>query len=191
MPARWNRETLERRRGQSVRKAVGLLLRKLKAAFGIGSIWGIAFGAVGMALGGLISTTSFLSSALGLGVAAGVAGLVLGTSFAGLLSVMEGRRTLDELTAHRAALWGFVVGAAVALVGTIAVASLKGVGVAASGLGIPIGVQLIDIAAGAVSYGAVTAGLSAATVSLAKRRPSELPLGSNASARDLLVSSEP
>ena len=105
---------------------MGPLLRKLKAALGIGSIWGIAFGAVGTALGGLISTTSFMNSALGLGVGFGVAGFLLGASFGGLLSVMEGRRTLDELTARRAALWGFVVGAAVALVGTIAVASASG-----------------------------------------------------------------
>ncbi len=173
---------------------MGILLRKLKAALGIGSIWGIAFGAVGTALGGLISTTFFLSSALGLGVVAGVAGLILGAGFGGLLSVMEGRRTLDELTAHRAALWGFVVGAAVALVGTIAVASLTGVvGIAGSllGLPIPIALQLTALAAGAASYGAVTAGLAAATVSLAKRSPSELQSGSNGSARDLLVSNEP
>ncbi len=166
---------------------MGNLIRKLKAALGIGTIWGIAFGAVGTALGGLISTSSFLSSALGLGVVAGAAGLILGAGFCGLLSVMEGRRTLDDLTAHRAALWGFVVGAAVALAGTIAVASLTGVvGIAESllGLPIPIGLQLTAIAAGAASYGAVTAGLAAATVSLAKRSPSELQSGSNATARD-------
>ena len=173
---------------------MGSLIRKLKAALGIGAIWGIAFGAVGTALGGLISTSSFLSSALGLGVVAGVAGLILGAGFGGLLSVMEGRRTLEELTAHRAALWGFVVGAAGALVGTIAVVSLTNVvGTAESilGLVIPIGLQLTALAAGAASYGAVTAGLAAATVSLAKRTPSELQSGSDGSARGLLVSNEP
>ena len=168
---------------------MGILLRKLKAALGIGSIWGIAAGAVGATLG-VLSPDSFLSSALFFGVVTGVTGLVLGVGFGGLLSVMEGRRTLDELTPNRAALWGFVVGAAVALVGTVVVASLKGVGVAASGLGIPLGVQLIAIAAGAASYGAVTAGLAAATVSLAKRSPSELRSGSDGSARDLLVGNE-
>ncbi len=173
---------------------MGNLTRKLKAALGIGTIWGIALGAVGTALGGLISTTSFLSSALGLGVVAGVAGLVLGVGFGGLLSVMEGRRTLDDLTAHRAALWGFVVGAAVALVGTIAVASLSDAVRMAEGilgLPIPIALQLTALVAGAASYGAVTAGLAAATVSLAKRNPLELQSGSNASAPDLLVSNEP
>ena len=179
-----------------MRKAVGILLSKLKAVLGIGSIWGIAAGTVGTALGALsgLPTGSFLSSALVLGVGSGVAAFVLGVGFGGLLSVMEGRRTLDELTAHRAALWGFVVGAAVALVGTIAVASLMDVvRIAESilGLPIPIGLQLTAIAAGAVSYGAITAGLAAATVSLAKRSPSELQSGSNESVRALLVSNEP
>ena len=164
-------------------------MRKLKAALGIGAIWGIATGAAGTTLG-VLSPGSFLSSALFYGAVTGVTGLVLGVGFGGLLSMMEGRRTLDELTPHRAASWGFVVGAAVALVGIIAVASLKGVGIAAGELGIPIGVQLTAIATGAVSYGTVTAGLAAATVSLAKRSPSELQSGSNGSARHLLVSTE-
>jgi len=159
---------------------MGIQLRKLKAALGIGSIWGIAGGAVGTAFGGLssIPTGSFLSSALVFGVGTGVAGLILGAGFGGLLSVMEGRRALDDLTANRAGLWGFVVGAAVALVGLTAVASLKGIGIVASGFGIPIGVQLIAVAGAAASYGAITAGLAAATVSLAKRSPSELQSGS-------------
>ncbi len=164
------------------------LIKKLKAALGIGAIWGVTAGAVGTAFG------AFLSSALVFGVGFGVAGLVLGAGFGGLLSAMEGRRTLDELTAHRAALWGFVVGAALALVGTIAVASLTDVvRIAESLLGLPIptGLQLTAIVTGAASYGAVTAGLAAATVSLAKRSPSELHSGSNGSARDLLVSNEP
>ncbi len=152
---------------------MGILLRKLKAVLVIGSIWGIAAGAVGR-LGGF-------------GVAMGVTGLVLGAGFGGLLSVMEGRRTLDDLTPRRAALWGFVAGAAVALVGTMAVADLTGLGIAASGLGLPIGAQLTAVAAVAASYGAVAAGLAAATVSLAKRSPSELQSGSMASAQDLLA----
>ena len=59
------------------------------------------------------------------------------------------------------------------------------------GLPIPIGLQLAALAAGTVSYGAVTAGLAAATVSLAKRSPSELQAGSGGSDRELPGSSEP
>ncbi len=81
-----------------------------------------------------------------------------------------------------------------ALAGTIAVASLTDVVKIAEsllGLPMPIGLQLTAIVAGAASYGAVTAGLAAATVSLAKRNPSELQSGSDGPARGLLVSSEP
>ena len=178
----------------SVEKAVENLIRKLKAALGIGSILGIAFGAVGTALGVLLSTTSLFSSPLGLGVVFGVTGLILGAGFGGLLSVMERRRTLDDLTTRRAALWGFVVGAGVTLVGMVLVWGLTDVvGIAESILGfpIPIGLQLTALAANAASYGAITAGLAAGTVSLAKRSPSELQSGSEGSAQDPLVSIEP
>ena len=159
------------------------LLRKLKGALGIGSIWGLATGTVAAVFGGLTSipTGWFLSSALVFGAGAAGAGLLLGTGFAGLLSLMEGRRTLDELTSKRAALWGFIVGATATLAGAIAVAALQGLGAAAGGMGIPLGVQLTALAAGAVSYGAVTAGLAAATISLAKRGPSELDAGGDGS----------
>jgi len=173
---------------------VKTLLKKLKAALGIGSIWGVAFGGVGAALGVLISTTSFLSTALGLGVVAGVGGFVLGTGFAGLLSVMEGRRTLGELTTHRAGLWGFVAGTALAIFGSVAIGSLMDVVSVAErvlGLPIPIGLQLTAVAAGAASYGAIAAGLAAATVSLAKRSPSALQTGSSASGRNLLGDGAP
>ena len=58
-------------------------------------------------------------------------------------------------------------------------------------LSIPIALQLTALAAGAASYRAITAGLAATTVSLAKRSPSELKSGSIASEQDLLVSNEP
>jgi hypothetical protein len=171
---------------------MGSLLRKLKAALGIGSIWGITAGTVGMVIGALsrLPTGSFLSSALFFGATTGISALVLGVGFGGLLALMEGRRTLHELTANRAAVWGFVAGAALALVGITAVAVLKGVGIAAGELGIPMGMQLTAVAVAAASYGTTTAGLAAATISLAKRSPSELPSGSNASIPDLLISDE-
>jgi len=169
-------------------------VKKLRAALGIGSIWGVAFGGVGALLGALIQTTSFLSTALGLGVVAGVGGLVLGLGFAGLLSAMEGRRTLGELTTRRAALWGFVSGTALALVGSVVIGSLMDVvGLAESvlGLPIPIGLQIAAVATGAASYGAIAAGLAAATVSLAKASPPALQSETSGSARDLLGGTEP
>lgn len=154
------------------------LMRRLKAALGIGSIWGAAFAGVGAILGALIPTTSFLSTVVGLGAVAGVGGLLLGIGFAGVLSAMESRRTLAELTSRRAALWGFLAGSALALVGSVAIGQLMDVvSVAESllGLGIPAALQITAVVTGAVSYGAIAAGLASATVSLAKRAPVPLP----------------
>jgi hypothetical protein len=167
---------------------VNILLKRLKAALGIGSIWGAAFVGVGAALGALIPTTSFLSTAVGLGVVAGLGGFLLGIGFAGLLSAMEGRRTLGELTSRRAALWGFLAGSALALGGSIVLGSAMGVvGAAESvlGLGIPVALQLTAVLTGAVSYGAIAAGLASATVSLAQRTPLPLPAEPSGSTRIL------
>ncbi|MGI9628971.1 MAG: hypothetical protein ACR2QM_19225, partial [Longimicrobiales bacterium] len=102
--------------------------------------------------------------------------------------VMERQRTLDELTARRAARAGFVVGTALGLAGVAAAASLTGMfRVGGSGLGLPFAAQLAAIAGVSACYGAVASGLASATVSVAKRSPSE-PLVSEASEHDLLLS---
>jgi len=173
---------------------VDVLLRRLKAALGIGSIWGAAFVGVGAALGALIPTTSFLSTAAGLGIVAGVGGFLLGIGFSGLLSAMEGRRTLGELTARRAALWGFLSGSALALVASVAIGSLVGAVSAAEsvlGLSIPGALRLITILGSAGSYGAIAAGLASATVSLAKRQPPASLSESSRSNGDLLGDAAP
>lgn len=154
------------------------LLRKLKGALGIGSIWGAAFAGVGAVLGAVIPTTSFLSTVVGLGGIAGLGGLLLGVGFAGLLSAMEGRRSLVELTSRRAALWGFLAGSALALAGSVVLGSvLDVVSVAETllGLEIPVALQVTALVAGSVSYGTIAAGLASATVSLAKRAHPPLP----------------
>lgn len=164
--------------------------RKLKAALSIGALWGIAHGALGAVIGGLIglSQGSFLGSALAFGAGGAAIGLVLGAGFGGLLSLMEGRRTLGELTARRAAFSGFVAGATVAAVGVAAVATLTGAfGLAGSGLGLPLVVQLTAFAGVSACYGSVAAGLAAGTVSIAKRSPPPLLTGPDASAQDLRV----
>jgi len=149
---------------------------------GIGSIWGAAFAGIGAALGALTPTTSFLSTAVGLAGVAGLGGLLLGVGFAGLLSAMEGRRTLAELTSRRAALWGFLAGSALALTGSVVLGIALGVvsgAEAVLGLSIPVALQVSALVAGAVSYGMTAAGLASATVSIAKRAPPPLPTESN------------
>ena len=162
------------------------VLRKLRAALAIGSIWGAAFATVGAALGAVLPATSFLGTTLGLGIVTGIGGFGLGVVFAGLLSAMERRRTLGDLTARRGALWGFVAGSSLALLGSAALGSLLGVVAAAEelmGLAVPVSLQMAALLTGAVSCGAISAALASATVSLAKRAPEELrpgAVGSNA-----------
>lgn len=171
-----------------------VLLKRLKGALGIGSIWGTVFAGIGALLGALIPTSSFLSTAFGLSAVAGAGGLLLGVGFAGLFSAVEGRRVLDDLSARRAALWGFLAGSALALVGSLVIGSLTGVvGVAEGllGLSIPAALQLAAVGAGAVSYGAIAAGLASATVSLAKRTPPALPADTRIRRRALSAATSP
>ncbi len=123
-------------------------------------------------LGALLPTTS----ALQLGALVGLTGFVQGSGFAVALSVMERRRTLGDLTSRRAARWGFLVGTTVGLAAAALVEVVMGVGTTASGLGVPIALQLSAILGGSVSLGALTAGLAGATIAVAKRDPNDLAL---------------
>lgn len=144
-------------------------LKRVKAALGIGAIWGALAGAVGAVAGGVAglltggAVTLFL---LGGGVA-GVAGFALGSAFGGVLSLAERNRTLGELSVGRAGFWGAVVGAALPLAGAALMLTF----------GDPVlGMRTLLTAAvaGASSYGVLTATLAAGTVALAKRASPEL-----------------
>ena len=94
-------------------------LRKLRGIVGIGAIWGVPAAAVG-AIGGIVASVFGGGPLLG-SVAAGsltVGGLflLLGSGFATVLTLIEGNRTLEELSPRRAALWGALAGGAVLLV---------------------------------------------------------------------------
>ena len=73
-----------------------------------------------------------------------------------------------------------------AIVGALAVGAVTGLGLAATELGLPAALQVTAIATAALSYGAMTAGLASATVSLAQRGPPDPQLGPLESAEDLL-----
>lgn len=160
------------RTGAAEGEAMRGWIRKLRGILGTGTIWGLATATVGLFLGGIISAVSgepFLSSLLRVGLRQGLNGFLLGCGFAGVLSVMDGRRTLSELSPGRAAVWGAVAGAAFpsvnVLLGTL--------------LGYPIVVdQLVLVClVGGLITGAVGAGLAAGTVALARRAPVELDSG--------------
>ena len=164
---------------------MGTLFRKLKAALGIGSIWGVVAGTLGAVAGGFSGWVggSVAASILTFGGVAGAAGLVLGTGFGVMLSVMDGNRTLDEVTPNRSAVWGFVVGAT----GT----ALAGLAVIASGaIAAPTSVLIAALASGTVCYGALTGLLAAGTVWVAKRGSQERIAGPGTPDEGLLGTGE-
>ena len=147
------------------------MVRRLKGALSIGALWGTAGSIVG-ALGGLVANllvgAPILAAVLDWGLGAGAAAFLLGTGFAGLLTLLERRRTLDELTTARAAALGALVGAVIPPAG-IVLSALVGFDAT-----LPLQ-QLIPVLMGAsASYATLTAALAAGTISLAKHGPDAL-----------------
>ena len=149
-------------------------LRRLRGVLGIGAVWGVA-GAIAGGVGGvvafLLGSMPLLPAVLELGMGAAGVGIVLGSAFAGVLTLAEGRRTLEQLTPARAALWGSVAGAGL-------IASWGVLMIATFGSMVPLS-QLLPVIVSAVgSYGLLSGGLAAGTVALARRAPDELTVGS-------------
>lgn len=94
-------------------------------------------------------------------------GFLLGSGFGVFLALFEGRRTLAELTPWRAARWGGLAGAALP-VGWLLL------GMARPETAMPLTSALLVVLAAGATYGALTAGLAAGTVWIAKRAPDEL-----------------
>ena len=146
-------------------------LRRLRGVLGIGALWGAAGGIVGSLaglLGALYGGAPLLQVVLEFGLGAAGLGFVLGSAFAGVLAVVERHRRFEELTSRRAALWGGLVGLVLPIL-MLAVSFVPELGAAIS-----LRQLLLAMGAGSLSYGALTAGLAAATVALARRAPDEL-----------------
>jgi hypothetical protein len=147
--------------------------RKLRAIRGIGAIWSLVGSVLGFSLSAFVSIfwhdvlpTTVVDYVAFTTLQHAVIGFVLGSGFAGVLTILEGRKTLDELTPGRAALWGALTG--------VGFATALGLFLT-SGLGVSITLALWVAMPGV--YGAVTAGIAAGTVSLARRAPAELEAG--------------
>lgn len=164
-------------------RVMGDWLRRLRGALGIGAVWGAAgsiVGALGAVAGNLFVGTPLLASMIDFGLGAGFAGFLLGTGFAGILTLVERRRTLEELSATRAGLWGAVAGAVVPA-GVLILNSAMGWNPA-----IPLQ-QLFPVVLGAsTAYALLTGVLAAGTVSIAKRTPEGLPPGVEPNSPNLL-----
>ncbi len=153
-------------------------LRRLRGIAGTGAIWGaagIALGAVAAPFLSAYGGVSLLQAFLQIGLGSGLAGFVLGSGFATVLTTLEGRSTLDELTPRRAAVCGAMAGAAYPLV-ALPVYLLVGGAIPP----LPAGAWLPLLISASGTYGLLTAGLAAGTLSLARRGLGELGAGPDA-----------
>lgn len=141
------------------------LLRKLRGLLGFGLTWGVAWGAVGAGIGtviGILNPGAWALSnpILEWGLGMGMYGFVSGAGFGKLLALVEGRRTLEELSLKRIALWG--------LLGGVVVPPIFGV------LGFfTVGTTLAEVIGAMVVTGVLGGSSAAGTVAIAQR--SELP----------------
>ena len=145
-------------------------VRRLRGIAGTGAIWGaagIALGAVAAPFFSVFGGVSLLQAFLQIGLN-GLAGFVLGSGFATVLTTLEGRSTLDELTPRRAAVCGAMAGAAYPLVARSVFFLVLGPIPALTENLVPL------LVASSVSWGLLTAGLAAGTLSLARRAPGGL-----------------
>jgi hypothetical protein len=151
-------------------------LRRLRGVLGIGTLWGLVGTVVGVGVGAFLSRASgqpLLQALVEFGLGVGWLGFVLGSVFAGVLTMLEGQRTLDKLTPWRAARWGALAGVAVSL--SVGVYFFASVGQA--GLDLPLSRVVLALIAGTGAYGALTAALAAGTVAIARRAPEAIGPG--------------
>jgi len=96
------------------------LWKKLRGVAGFGLTWGTLWGGIGAVIGFVIGivrpevwaiTNPVIEWAIGMGLY----GMVSGMGFAGLLSIGEARKRIQELSLRRVALWGVLGSALVPL----------------------------------------------------------------------------
>ncbi|MFC1575100.1 hypothetical protein ACFL5A_00435 [Gemmatimonadota bacterium] len=158
-------------------------LKKLRGMVGTGAIWGTAGLSAGAFLGA-ISSIIFdggfsLTWVLEAGIGFGLFGFLSGVSFAGILATLDGRKSLEDLSAARSALWGMIGGAAFAFLLVLI----------RDGTLFPFFWErmLPPIAA----LGTLGACLGAGTILIARKAPDELPPQTGEVLEDPIESSGP
>ncbi len=142
----------------------------------MGAIWGVAgsvFGALAGGLEAVFLAEPVFASMWDLGSTLGFFGFVTGSGFATVLTAMEGRRTIGELSATRAALWGGIGGAALP---AIALLIQRG----GPGLMVVISDPQHSFLMASVLSGVIPAAMASGTVFLARRSEGKLPAGAKA-----------
>lgn len=91
-------------------------LRKLRGALGVGLTWGAAWFGFGMLIMlGMLLTTGSTGADVPYPVGFGALGFLAGTTFAGVLSLVDGRRRFEEMSLPRFTAWGAVGGLLLAI----------------------------------------------------------------------------
>ena len=96
------------------------LFRKLRGAVGIGLTWGILWAVIGYSVSLVIGFFDPDSidpgeSPMFLGAILGVVGFVSGVAFGAVLSLIERKKTILDLSLSRVAIWGIIGSAALPL----------------------------------------------------------------------------
>jgi hypothetical protein len=159
-------------------------LRRLRGVLGIGTLWGLPavfVGAVGGGAASVFGGAPLLGAIVTGTTVVGGLFFALGTVFAAALTMLEGRRTLEELSPRRAASWGALAGAVLPVVGLV---------VSAGPEIVPLLLDrqlLLTLLSGVGSYAALAAALAGGTVALARQAPPELSPGPLAGASEMLT----
>jgi len=82
-------------------------LRRIRGAIGMGLTWAIAWFGAGL---GLLLVVGFGAADIPFPIVFGVFGFLAGVTFSGVLGIVEGRRSFEQMSLPRFAAWGAVGG---------------------------------------------------------------------------------
>ena len=125
------------------------ILRRIRGIIGTGLTWAAAWIGLGAGLGALAGFP--LGSLFRLALSNSVGGFIAGASFALILSLAERKRTLEDLSLKRVAMWGAV--------GGLVVTSIP----------LAFGAPLAFLMGPLVINGGIGAALASGSVAMAKR----------------------
>lgn len=91
---------------------MGRWRRRIRGALGMGLTWGFAWFAAGL---GLLLVVGPDAADVPFPVGFGLLGFLAGVAFSGVLGLIEGRRTFDQMSLPRFGLWGGIGGLVLAL----------------------------------------------------------------------------
>jgi len=133
--------------------------RRVRGALGMGLAWAVAWFAAGMALL-LVVGPGAADVPFPLGF--GMLGFFAGVAFSGVLGLVEGRRTFDQMSLPRFAVWGAVGGALFSSIFVLAAglggAALLGLGVVFGGAGAACATGSLALARAADESDALSGG---------------------------------